>query len=312
MHDKIPSGNHATIGVILDNKVVFHGDEVHGRVTLNTKLPIENAELMLQILAQEYCEVDANPGDKNQALQNVDIFPVHMQSFFKGSNFPAGTSTSFNYSFLIPAGAPAAFEYSGSNARGYCRYTVNAFLTANSQTGLCDWKKIKVREHLKQATQEVKKEKGMVQGYCYSNKGYLEISCNIKSFPLDQIKSTFEGELQVDNRYCKHAIMDIEGRLLECVSFNAGSRFASFTNKIVGWKLDGVAPEQLKNIPFSVALPLTNAYACLCSSTAGKIVKRSYLFTMEANYNTYVCCAPSISLAFDVEHLKAFRKKDNK
>lgn len=314
---KSSSGTVGNLRFDLESSKVYGGHKVKGAVCVDVNMPAMDCTLTLSFVCQEWCYIEGiqpPPGSQNRPEPSgeatVDIAPPVYQTLVNHQALQPGTKLNFEFSFAIPDNAPAAFEIDNGRAKGYIRYLLMAKLTSAMNPELITWKKIKVREHFSQVDQMHREAEGTVEGYCYSSKGKLRLSYDMQSMSsLTTISDVFQGNLGVDNRGCPFEIKQFYANLGYTIYMNAQSRHTVQGGTIMSWNLPGVPGSQMKSVEVKQQIPYNPDYKLMCSSSKGKLLRRTYAFNLSPSYDTFTCSVPNICVNFDLEHIKAYKKK---
>ena len=301
------TASHAEMTMVPNRTVFYNGSQVEVQVRLVIKETAETATARAWSECKEYAHADKTEVAP-QAEQTVDIMPTKETVLLSGNACIAGQQLSFPFILDIPPDKPASFESEVPGGRGCIRYVVYAEYAAKGKPIVCENFIIEVRERLAQQKENAAWASGTVQGCCYSNKGQLKMQCMMNTAEPGKYTDDLEGKLNVDNRGCPYNITSLHAQLVEIVNIKALTREITYETTITDWDIGTCEGSKEKEIIFKHPLPKLPKFASLCSSTQGKLMKRSYAFTVKPVFDTFVCCAPSIKINFNIEDFTPAKK----
>ena len=304
---------HVSLEMDINFKKAFAGDTIKGEVIVKPRVILEDCSLTVEFIAKEWCKIDKMDANDKEVEQTHELAPPQTIHGIKGTTCKPGSAYNTEYKFKVPDYAPASFDAEYPGARGYVRYLVMAVFKAKGYIDVVQWKKIKVKEKFPAEDKLKQNAEGTVSGYCYSSKGRLRMACAVESLAtITKVDSNIDGNLDVDNRGCPFKIKFLESKISQVVYFHAGVKSSIKEDLVVAWKLPEVRGSEQVQVPFKVDVPYNEKFKTLATSRKGHLLKREYKMTIGPEYDTYVCCAPSIDITFAIENLKLHKKKDHK
>jgi len=305
--------SHGEIKICFNSKKVYAGDKILGQVFIKGFKDIANVMLNGCLVAEEWSWIaKANPQEKDHE-QVIEIFPRIQKSYICGNTCPGGMEYRFDIDIVVPKEAPAAIRVDNEKAKGHIAYYYILDMTCNGCPELVKTAKVKVRERFEHKEKQTDESSGTVQGYCYTNKGQLKLGCVVQSLgDLNKVDETIKGELKVDNRGCPYDIKVMRGKLSQKINLQSQGRTSMYFDTIISWDAGAVKGSEQKALTMTQKMPYNEKYACMSSTSKGRLITRSYCLDISPEYETFVCCAPSISIPFEIENLKTHKKKDHK
>lgn len=302
-----------------DGSKIFAGKKLKGDLKVEINSLMDDCKIELSFICKEWCWIEGGaalqPGGPPQPPRedSSDIMPPDVRVLMDHGTPHPGDKVKFDFEYHIPDNAPAAFEIDTSGAKGYIRYLLMVKVSAKGLPDVISWKKIGVREHFAKAEKVHRESEGSVTGYCYADKGKLKLRYDMPPLAdLTKISGVFEGMLVVDNRGCEFPIKQFSARLGYTVSMNAKDKHTSRGGNIMAWTFNGVPGKEERTIPVQQTIPRKDEFKLLCTSSKGKLLKRSYAFNLVPVYDTFTCSVPTVNVVFELEHLKTYKKKEDK
>ncbi len=311
---RVPNGPHASMDLEIETKKTFPGESIHGKVKVRTEEELQDCWLKVTLTGREWCQLDPSSPEEKVADEMVEIFPPKVFNAINGTTCQKDFKNIYEYSLDLPSGdLPASFEANGPHSRGYIRYLVTATFESKEKPQLLLFKKLKVKERFQEKDLVSKVDEGTVMGCCYSAKGKLRMSCQLESLnTLSKVDDSLDIKIDVDNRGCPYNISKVRAKLFERINMGARGRNTGYDDTIVEWDAGEVKGSEEKKIATKQKIPYNEKFATMCTSSKGRLLKRNYYLTVTPNYETFTCSVPTVTVRFNVEHVKTHKKKDQK